>query len=154
MFNKDNLFIYINLWISFGRISSSRLWTSYLYWEVMVLVCPGLKRRRVLRLDWIRPTLTCLYDLAGTELWTVKSTELTECKISNIPFEILWSFKLQTRDSRDEKTNKIKLQSFLFQSFPRQIRPRIILKFHPTNKQSDSIKYIFHKINESVRCTV
>ena len=86
-------------------------------------------------------TLTCMICVALT-------TELTECKISNIPFEILWSFKLQTRDSRDEKTNKIKLQSFLFHSFPRQIRPGIILKFHPTNKQSDSIKYIFHKINE------
>ena len=70
-------------------------------------------------------TLTCMIWLALN----------TECKISNIPFEILWSFKLQTEDSRDEKTNKIKLQSFLFHSVPRQFHLGIITKFHPSNKQ-------------------
>ena len=44
---KIIFFIYVNFWISLGRISSFRLWTSYLYWEVMVL-SPGIKRRRVL----------------------------------------------------------------------------------------------------------
>ena len=79
-------------------------------------------------------TLTCM-------IWLVLNTE---CKISNIPFEILWSFKLQTEDSRDEKTNKIKLQSFLFHSVPRQFHLGIITKFHPSNKQVRVLQRLNH----------